>query len=145
MHVQLNSSKDVFRWSLHQNGQFSVQTMYKALINNGNMEANRVLWDLKLPLKIKIFMLYLKKGVILTKDNLARRNWNGNKNCCFCSNNETIQHLFFACHFARFLWRPFHIAFDLDPPKSINDMFGNWLIGLGTKLKGQMMVGTAAL
>jgi hypothetical protein len=40
-----------------------------------------VLWKLKAPLHIKIFMCYLKRGVVLIKDNLARRNWSGNKLC----------------------------------------------------------------
>ncbi|WVZ62616.1 hypothetical protein U9M48_012344, partial [Paspalum notatum var. saurae] len=39
-------------------------------------------------------------GVILTKDNLAKRNWKGSKACEFCSRPETIQHLFFECHYA---------------------------------------------
>jgi hypothetical protein len=39
---------------------------------------------------------------VLTKDNLARQNWSGNKLCVFCLHPEMIQHLFFDCHFARF-------------------------------------------
>ena len=50
---------------------------------------------MKTPLKIKIFLWFLKRGVTLTKDNLAKRNWQGNQQCCFCHENETIQHLFF--------------------------------------------------
>ena len=64
------------------------------------------------------FMWYLKRGVILTKDNLARWNWNGNKQCCFCFSDETIQHLFIDCHVAKFLWRAIQFAFDLNPPRS---------------------------
>ncbi|WVZ53210.1 hypothetical protein U9M48_004183, partial [Paspalum notatum var. saurae] len=45
------------------------------------------------------------RGVILTKDNLIRRHWQGSKQCCFCSADETIQHLFFGCPCAKFLWR----------------------------------------
>jgi hypothetical protein len=30
------------------------------------------------------------------KDNLARRNWGGSKQCSFCLHNETIQQLFFT-------------------------------------------------
>ena len=90
-------------------------------------------------------MWYLKRDVILTKDNLARRNWNGNKLCCFCSNDETIQHLFIDCHVAKFLWRAVQFAFDLNPPRSITHLFGNWLRGVGTKLKRQLLVGTSAL
>ncbi|WVZ93022.1 hypothetical protein U9M48_039045 [Paspalum notatum var. saurae] len=38
---------------------------------------DKKLWKLKLPLKIKIFVWFLTKGVFLTKDNLKKRNWNG--------------------------------------------------------------------
>ena len=96
-------------------------------------------------LKIKIFMWYLKRGVILTKGNLARRNWNGNKQCCFCYRDETIQHLFIDCHVAKFLWRAVQFVFDLNPPRSITHLFSNWLRGVGTKLKRQLLVGTSAL
>jgi len=34
------------------------------------------------PLKFKIFKWDLPRGVILTKDNLAKRNWQGSKRCC---------------------------------------------------------------
>ena len=90
-------------------------------------------------------MWYLNRGVILTKDNLARRNWNGNKLCCFCSNDETIQHLFIDCHVAKFLWRAVQFAFDLNPPRSITYLFGNWLRGVETKLKRQLLAGASAL
>jgi hypothetical protein len=46
-------------------------------------------------IKIKIFMLYMKKEVILMKDNLARRNWGDSKQYSFCLYNEIIQYLFF--------------------------------------------------
>ena len=83
VHIQLNQSSDSFRWNYHQNGIFSVRSMYLALINNGYIERNKIIWKLKMPLKIKIFMWYLLKGVVLTKDNLARRNWNGSLRCYF--------------------------------------------------------------
>jgi hypothetical protein len=34
----------------------------------------------------------------------------------FCDNKETIQHIFFDCHVARFVWRVFTMAFGLQPP-----------------------------
>lgn len=50
---------------------------------NGKVDRNKVLWKLKMPIKVKIFICYLIKGVVLTKDNLAKRNRNGSTNCCF--------------------------------------------------------------
>jgi hypothetical protein len=56
-----------------------VHSLYLTLINNGMANnLHRKLWRLKVPLKIKIFMWYMKE-VVLTKDNLAKRNWGGNK------------------------------------------------------------------
>jgi len=40
--------------------------------------------------------------VILTKDNLVRTNWRGNKDYSFCKFLETIQHLFSAVHMPSF-------------------------------------------
>jgi hypothetical protein len=48
--------------------------MYLALINNRTVIRNNIIWMLKNPLKIKIFMWYMYKEVVLTKDNLVRRN-----------------------------------------------------------------------
>ena len=33
-HIQLEDGHDEFRWSLHENGKFSVDSMYKALLNS---------------------------------------------------------------------------------------------------------------
>jgi hypothetical protein len=102
-HIRLNDVHDRFIWGFIQNGNFSISSMYKALIKDTRVMHSTLLWKLKIPLRIKIFLWYLKREVVLTKDNLARRNWNGGKQCVLCSQPETIQHLFFYCHFARFL------------------------------------------
>jgi hypothetical protein len=75
--------------------------MCVALINNG-VRVSQEIWHLKILTRIKVFLWYLKKGVILTKDNLARRNWNGDTNCCFCHSPETIQHLFLIAFMPNF-------------------------------------------
>jgi hypothetical protein len=95
LNTQANTQADVFIWNLHQNGQYTVNSLYMALINNGVVHMNKQLWKLRVSLKIKIFMWYMRKEVILTKDNLARRNWGGSTQCSFCLREESIQHLFF--------------------------------------------------
>jgi hypothetical protein len=42
-------------------------------------------------MKIKIFTWYLRGGVILAKDNLAKCNWQGSKKCVFYHQDETIK------------------------------------------------------
>jgi hypothetical protein len=108
------------------------------------MPNNTVIWKLKLALKIKVFLWYLYKGVILTKDNLARRRWQGDNKCCFYSSEETIQPLLFDCHFARFMWRVIHISFNLSPPTSVHNLFTDWLLGMNRKLKYKILVGASA-
>jgi hypothetical protein len=84
-HTRLNGVEDLFVWGLHQNGQFSIKSMYNDLIVDTHMVFSRTLWSLKIPLRIKIFLWYFKREVVLTKDNLARQNWEGNKLCAFCA------------------------------------------------------------
>ena len=67
--VQLDDQQDSIKWSLTRQGSFTVQSIYKHLINQIAMPLNKLLWKLKLPLKIKLFIWFLIKGVILTKDN----------------------------------------------------------------------------
>jgi hypothetical protein len=102
-YTNLTTNRDSFRWDLTANGLFYVQSLYQEILNNGTVRDNKDLWKLKIPLKIKVFMWYLKRGVTLTKDNLAKRNWPGNQTCCFCSRLETINHLFFRCTYASFI------------------------------------------
>jgi hypothetical protein len=71
--------EDKFIWGLHQNGIFLVKSMYLALILDNRVRLDLTIWKLRLSLKIKIFLWYLKHRVIPTKDNLSRRNWRGGK------------------------------------------------------------------
>ena len=95
--VVLSQEEDEFIWTIDQKGEFSVKSHYLGLIHETIPNTNKRLWKLRTPLKIKVFLWYLRKGVIVTKDNLAKRSWQGNQQCCFSHENETIQHLFFDC------------------------------------------------
>jgi hypothetical protein len=80
---------------------------------------------MKIPLKTKKFGWYLRRGVILTKDNLVKRNWDVSTWCVFCHQDETITHLFFQCRFARSVWSLIQTASTLYPPTSVANIFGN--------------------
>ena len=119
--ISMQQSNDSFVWSLHKTGSFTVNSTYSYLISNG-LKVSQVVWRLKIPLKIKIFIWFFKRGVILTKDNLAKRNWNADRSCCFCSKPETIQHLFFECSHAMFSWRAIHMVLEINPPRNAQNL-----------------------
>ena len=100
---------------------------------------------MKIPVKIKVFTWYLRRGVILTKDNLVKRNWHGSTKCMFCPHDETIKHLFFECSFARSIWSAIQIVSNLYPPKSIANVFGNWLHGIDKRFRTVIRVGAIAV
>jgi hypothetical protein len=139
--VQLPHGSDVLRWNLHGNGQFSVESMYRALIQSDvPVVNNKKIWKMKIPLKNKIFAWYLRRGVILTKDNLIKRNWHGSPQCVFCHHDETIKHLFFQCKLARSIWSIIQIGSGLYPPCSVANIFGNWLHGIDHRFRTLLRV-----
>jgi hypothetical protein len=98
---------------------------------------------MKIPLKTKIFGWYLRRGVILTKDNLAKRD--GSIMCVFCHQNEMIKHLFFQCRFARSIWSVIQVTSKLYPPTSVTNIFGNWLHGIDLRFRTLIRVGALVL
>jgi hypothetical protein len=124
--VQLTVGRDEFQWNLHENEKFSVASMYNALISSDlPVLDNKKIWKMKIPLKNNFFAWYLCREVILTKDNLIKRNCHGSKSCVFRSHDDTIKHLFFQCNFERSIWPVIQEASGLYPPTSIAIVFGN--------------------
>ena len=109
-HISFTSEKDRLKWTLTPYGVFTVRSMYRALINNGIVFNNKFIWKLKLPFKVKIFVWCLLKGVVLTKDNLVKRNWQEDLSCCSCHKNKFIRHLFLDCHLAQSVWNIMYLA-----------------------------------
>jgi hypothetical protein len=145
MSVQLTNSPDKFVWKLNESGIYSVKSLYLDLMNGHTPFLRKYLWKLKIPLKIKIFMWFLNSKVLLTKDNLAKRKWNGCQKCCFCNESETIHHLFLSCPFARIIWRIIYCTFNIPPPANITNMFGNWLNGVTKWDKNRIRIGISAV
>jgi hypothetical protein len=114
-------------------------------MKEGRIGGKEIFWKAKIPLKIKIFLWYLKRGVILTKDNLLKRKWNGDSKCNFCGLEETIQHLFFDCRVARFVWNLLYITFNCKPPHSTTHLFGSWTRSFAPVLRNQITLGIAVV
>jgi len=133
---------------LHQSGLFSVKSMYSASLANNITITSNDIWKLKLPLKIKIFPWFLHKGVTLTKDNVVKRNWHGNVNCCFCGNKETIQHFFSIAILLDLSGEPLMrlpLAYKRRATRFIYLVLGSWLDGWENKIKRKILVGVGAI
>jgi hypothetical protein len=112
--------------------------MYIDYMDDHTKYLQKHLWKIKVPLKIRIFMWFLHRRVLLTKDNLAKRKWQGSQKYCFCDQKETVQHLFISCPLAKMVWHIVHMTFSIIPPTSIANLFGNWLVGVSEKDKVQI-------
>ena len=82
--------------------------------------------------------------MLLTKDNLAKRRWTGCKKCVFCDTEEYVEHLFISCQLAKNIWRLIHFTFNITPPTSISNLFGNWLNGTDKDTKARIRIGVSA-
>jgi hypothetical protein len=87
----------------------------------------------------------LKKGVILTRDNVAWCHWNGDTRCSFCHSPESIQQLFLECLYTKFLWRDVHILFGIPSPQSIDDLFNRWSKMASNKHNSLLLTTASAL
>lgn len=117
---------DKLKWNLSEKG-FSVKSMYNSLQTRRPKKVYKVVWKLKLPSKIKIFLWLVLWGRILTKDDLLKRGWSGDHHCLFCAGDETINHLFFHCPVARFVCGVIHIAFGLRSVPASLEQLGGWI------------------
>jgi hypothetical protein len=79
-----------FIWDLTSFAVFIVKYFYEEYMNEDTRFLQKYLWKLKAPLKIRIFMWFLYRKALLTKDNIVKRNWIGWKKCAFCDWEESL-------------------------------------------------------
>jgi predicted metal-binding protein len=63
------------------------------------------MWKISVPHKLHIFLWLLANNKNLTKDNLAKRRKLEYGSCLFCTESESVTHLFFECCVAQVFWR----------------------------------------
>lgn len=96
--------KDIIKWKWGKLGNFSVRSVYEALIKNDSGRNFKAIWKGNIPNKIKIFLWLMKNNTILTKDNMIRRKCRGDPKRYLCEMIKNIDHLFFSCPTARVVW-----------------------------------------
>jgi hypothetical protein len=104
-----------------------VKSMYRALQNYG-VVPYKFMWKIKIPMRVKTFIWLILKKSILTRDVLLHRGGLCPKNCLLCGSNETIDHLFFACPLARYVWNVIIVSFGFNRPFSnVQECVNIWL------------------
>jgi hypothetical protein len=62
-------------------------------------------WKLTIPYIVQFFLWLLSKNKLLTRDNLEKRRALNDNTCVFCSEHESVCHLFHNCVVARRAWQ----------------------------------------
>jgi hypothetical protein len=62
-------------------------------------------WKVHIPSRVHIFLWLLANNKVLTRENLAKRRPVDDTSCLFCSEFETVTHLFFDCCVAKVFWK----------------------------------------
>ena len=107
---------------------------------------HRFLRKVKIPLRVKTFIWLILKKSILTRDVLLERGGDCPKTCLFCGQDESINHLFFQCPLARYVWNIVSVATGIKCQFEGADFcLTDWLNGFGKNQKKKMMVGVAAI
>lgn len=109
--LSFSSEKDQMVWKLNQTGIYTSQTLY-AIVNFRGVAAIYVpaLWNITVPPRVHVFLWLLSHNKILTRDNLSKRQHLADKTCLFCTEPETVNHLFFECVVSRLM---FHEVADI--------------------------------
>ena len=108
------TTKSMYRWFLHRG------------VVNKRLQG---VWKSKLPMKLKVFLWQifhnkLQTGVKLKK----KRKWRGSEKCNLCEKAETVDHIFFSCVLAKFVWVCFKEALGWDRElTSWQDFLDNWI------------------
>lgn len=68
---------DQICWKWTKTGRFLVKSTYEHLTSNESGRSFTNIWKAKIPYKIKKILWLMEQGAVLTKDNMIKRNWNG--------------------------------------------------------------------
>jgi hypothetical protein len=103
--VSYTLEKDAIIWHFHSSGRYSVQSLY-AVVSDRDIRQifTPVGWKITVPSRLHIFLWPLANNKVLTCDNLAKRRHVNDMSCLFCSEMESVNHLFFDCCIAKFMW-----------------------------------------
>lgn len=114
--VSSSARQDLLGWYYNEDGIYTVKSGYWLATHlpnvepinptYGNHEVKQKIWKTKVPSKLQHFLWKLNSRCLATRDNLKRRHIIQDARCPRCGlADETEEHLFFECHYAKRIWR----------------------------------------
>jgi len=97
-----------------------MKSTYKHLCRNDFGGNYKKIWKAKILLKVKIFMWLLV-------DNLCGCNWRGNESCAFCTEKESVRHIFFECVTVKYIWSLIAFVFGANCRPGNFDQYLVWI------------------
>ncbi|XP_078158180.1 uncharacterized protein LOC144553861 [Carex rostrata] len=95
-------------WRWTTSGIFSCASAYRMMHDTGERSIYyNVLWKLKIPPKVRIFLWLMMDNKILTQEVLTIRGCQVQSGCKLCNSSdlETRDHIFWECPYATSIWR----------------------------------------
>lgn len=114
--ISVCDTQDVLIWSTSPSGSYQTSYGYSVLFEQSQISTSasnssipedfwQLLWKLKFPKRIQVFLWKLFHDALPTSANLHLHHLNVTQDCLFChASAETTFHLFFDCPFARSIW-----------------------------------------
>lgn len=96
---------DEVSWGLERAGHYTTQSLCRFITHGGmTSTVDKIIWECQIPSKIQVFLWQLHHGKLQVATVLKKRGWKGDHGCSLCGVAETIDHIFFFCPLANFIW-----------------------------------------
>ena len=105
--MEVEGAANSMTWRLEPSGCFSTKSLYAAIAPSLAPELFSLISDIRLPLKIRIFLWQWIRGRLPSGVEVRKRNGPGDGMCPLCAMVEDSNHIFFKCSTVQFLWSCF--------------------------------------
>jgi hypothetical protein len=126
--IEFFGEEDALVWQFQSSGVYLSQSLY-SVINFREVIPVYIhaVWKLIVPPRIHFFLWLLSKNKLLTRDNLEKRKNLDDASCLFCSDKETIDHMFFDCIVAKRAWTVISRIIGMQVGESYESIAKLWL------------------